>query len=110
MPTPGHQAFPNGCHACEVVVDPETGKVDIDRYTVVDDVGVIINPLICEGQIHGALAQGIGQALFENVEFERDSGQMLSASLWTTPCRARLTGQHRARFCRCALQDQSAAG
>jgi carbon-monoxide dehydrogenase large subunit len=72
--------FPNGCHVCEVEVDPETGEVSIDRYAVVDDVGVTINPLICEGQIHGALAQGIGQALFENVAFERESGQMLSAS------------------------------
>lgn len=72
--------FPNGCHICEVVVDPETGAVDIDRYAVVDDVGVVINPLICEGQIHGALAQGIGQALQENVAFDRESGQMLSAS------------------------------
>jgi carbon-monoxide dehydrogenase large subunit len=73
-------SFPNGCHACEVVVDPETGEVQIDRYAVVDDVGVVINPLICEGQIHGALAQGIGQALMENVAFDPDSGQMLSAS------------------------------
>jgi carbon-monoxide dehydrogenase large subunit len=72
--------FPNGCHICEVVVDPETGAVDIDRYAVVDDVGIAINPLICEGQIHGALAQGIGQALYENVAFDRESGQMLSAS------------------------------
>jgi carbon-monoxide dehydrogenase large subunit len=72
--------FPNGCHVCEVVVDPETGAVDVDRYAVVDDVGVTINPLICAGQIHGALAQGIGQALFENVAFDRESGQMLSAS------------------------------
>jgi carbon-monoxide dehydrogenase large subunit len=72
--------FPNGCHICEVVVDPETGAVDVDRYAVVDDVGVAINPLICEGQIHGALAQGIGQALQENVAFDRESGQMLSAS------------------------------
>jgi carbon-monoxide dehydrogenase large subunit len=72
--------FPNGCHICELEVDPETGEVFIDRYAVVDDVGVTINPLICEGQIHGALAQGIGQALFENVSFDRESGQMLSAS------------------------------
>ena len=72
--------FPNGCHICEVEVDPDTGEVTIARYAVVDDVGVTINPLICEGQIHGALAQGIGQALFENVAFDRESGQMLSAS------------------------------
>ena len=72
--------FPNGCHACEVEVDPETGVVEIDRYAVVDDVGRVINPMICHGQIEGALAQGIGQALMENVAFDRASGQMLSAS------------------------------
>jgi carbon-monoxide dehydrogenase large subunit len=72
--------FPNGCHVCELEVDPETGVVEIDRYVVVDDVGKVINPLICHGQIEGALAQGIGQALMENVAFDRESGQMLSAS------------------------------
>ncbi|HEX6318150.1 MAG TPA: xanthine dehydrogenase family protein molybdopterin-binding subunit [Burkholderiales bacterium] len=72
--------FPNGCHACEVEIDPETGVVEIDRYAVVDDVGRVINPMICHGQIEGALAQGIGQALMENVAFDRESGQMLSAS------------------------------
>jgi aerobic carbon-monoxide dehydrogenase large subunit len=72
--------FPNGCHVCELEVDPETGVVEIDRYAVVDDVGRVINPLICHGQIEGALAQGIGQALMEDVRFDRDSGQMLSAS------------------------------
>ncbi len=72
--------FPNGCHVCELEVDPETGVVEIDRYAVVDDVGRVINPMICHGQIEGALAQGIGQALMENVAFDPDSGQMLSAS------------------------------
>ena len=72
--------FPNGCHACEVEIDPETGVVEIGRYAVVDDVGRVINPMICHGQIEGALAQGIGQALMENVAFDRESGQMLSAS------------------------------
>jgi carbon-monoxide dehydrogenase large subunit len=72
--------FPNGCHACEVEVDPETGVVEIDRYAVVDDVGRVINPMICHGQIEGALAQGIGQALMENIAFDHQSGQMLSAS------------------------------
>ena len=72
--------FPNGCHACEVEIDPDTGVVEIDRYAVVDDVGRVINPMICHGQIEGALAQGIGQALMENVVFDRESGQMLSAS------------------------------
>ena len=72
--------FPNGCHVCELEIDPETGEVTIDRYVVVDDVGRVINPLICHGQIEGALAQGIGQALMENVVFDAESGQMLSAS------------------------------
>lgn len=72
--------FPNGCHVCELEIDPETGVVEIDRYAVVDDVGRVINPMICHGQIEGALAQGIGQALMENVAFDRESGQMLSAS------------------------------
>jgi aerobic carbon-monoxide dehydrogenase large subunit len=72
--------FPNGCHVCELEVDPDTGEVTIDRYVVVDDVGRVINPMICHGQIEGALAQGIGQALMENVAFDAESGQMLSAS------------------------------
>jgi carbon-monoxide dehydrogenase large subunit len=72
--------FPNGCHVCELEVDPETGVVSIDRYSVVDDVGRVINPLVCEGQIQGGLAQGIGQALLEKVVFDADSGQLLSGS------------------------------
>jgi carbon-monoxide dehydrogenase large subunit len=74
------QSFPNGAHVCEVEVDPDTGKVTIDRYIVVDDVGRVINPLICEGQIQGGLAQGIGQALLEHVVYDRDSGQLLSGT------------------------------
>jgi carbon-monoxide dehydrogenase large subunit len=72
--------YPNGCHACEVEVDPDTGVVTLERYTVVDDLGMVINPMICEGQIHGGLAQGIGQALMEHVIYERESGQLLSGS------------------------------
>ncbi len=72
--------YPNGCHVCEVEVDPETGVVAIDRYAVVDDVGRIINPLICEGQIQGGLAQGIGQALLEVVTYDGESGQLVSGS------------------------------
>lgn len=72
--------FPNGCHICEVEVDPDTGAVAIDRYTVVDDVGVVINPLICEGQVQGGLAQGIGQALLERVVYDAESGQLLSGT------------------------------
>lgn len=72
--------YPNGCHVCEVEVDAETGEVKIHRYTVVDDLGRVINPMICEGQIHGGLAQGIGQALMEHVIYERETGQLLSGS------------------------------
>ncbi len=72
--------YPNGCHVCEVEVDPETGAAAIARYAVVDDVGMVVNPMICEGQVHGALAQGIGQALLEQVIYHRGSGQLLSGS------------------------------
>ncbi|MCZ6604077.1 MAG: xanthine dehydrogenase family protein molybdopterin-binding subunit [Alphaproteobacteria bacterium] len=72
--------FPNGCHICEVEIDPETGKVDIVRYSGVDDVGLAINPLLLEGQIHGGIAQGIGQALMEEIVFGAEDGQQLSAS------------------------------
>lgn len=72
--------FPNGCHICEVEVDPETGTVTVDRYTLVDDVGRALNPLICEGQIHGGLAQGIGQAVLERLAYDGQSGQLLSAT------------------------------
>jgi carbon-monoxide dehydrogenase large subunit len=72
--------FPNGCHICELEVDPDTGVVTIDRYTVIDDVGMVINPLIVEGQIVGGLAQGFGQALLENIEYDGESGQLLTGS------------------------------
>lgn len=72
--------FPNGCHLCEVEIDPETGVVRVDRYNAVDDVGRALNPMICEGQIHGGVAQGIGQALLEHVVYDRESGQLLSGS------------------------------
>jgi carbon-monoxide dehydrogenase large subunit len=74
------QNFPNGAHVCEVDVDPDTGQVVVDRYVVVDDVGRVINPLICEGQIQGGLAQGIGQALLEDVVYDRESGQLLAST------------------------------
>jgi carbon-monoxide dehydrogenase large subunit len=73
-------SYPNGCHVVEVEVDPATGETRIDRYTVVDDCGRAINPMICEGQIHGGLAQGIGQALMENVVYDRDSGVLMTGS------------------------------
>jgi carbon-monoxide dehydrogenase large subunit len=72
--------FPNAAHACEVEVDPETGQAALARYTIVDDVGRALNPLICEGQLHGGLAQGIGQALAEHVVYDRASGQLLSST------------------------------
>jgi carbon-monoxide dehydrogenase large subunit len=78
--TPERPNFANGCHICEVEVDPDTGAVELVRYTAVDDSGVIINPLLFEGQIHGGLAMGIGQALLEKVEYDPQSGQPLSGS------------------------------
>ncbi len=72
--------YPNGCHICEVEIDPETGAATLARYVVVDDVGRAINPLICEGQVHGGLAQGIGQALGEAIVYDPRSGQLLSGS------------------------------
>jgi carbon-monoxide dehydrogenase large subunit len=73
--------FPNGCAVCECEVDPETGQVEITRYTAVDDVGRCINPLIVHGQTHGGAAQGIGQALSELCHVNADSGQPLAGSL-----------------------------
>jgi carbon-monoxide dehydrogenase large subunit len=73
--------YPNGCHVAEVEVDPDTGTVRILDYSIVDDFGVIVNPLTCEGQVMGGTVQGIGQALLERVVYEADSGQMLTGSL-----------------------------
>jgi carbon-monoxide dehydrogenase large subunit len=72
--------FPNGCHIAEVEVDPETGVVTVARYCVTDDVGRAINPLVVRGQVHGGVAQGIGQAVFERTSYDRESGQLLSGS------------------------------
>ena len=72
--------YPNGCHICEVEVDPETGEVKLDRYAVVDDVGTVMNPIGLKGQIHGGVAQGVGQILGEQVVWDRESGQLLTAS------------------------------
>jgi carbon-monoxide dehydrogenase large subunit len=72
--------FPNGCHLCEVEVDPDTGVVAVVRYTCIDDLGRVINPMIVEGQIQGALAQGLGQALMEHVVYDKGSGQLVSGS------------------------------
>ena len=78
--TPTSNNWPNGAHVCEVEVDPETGRVELTRYACVDDSGVIINPLLFEGQIHGGLAMGIGQALMEDIVFDPKSGQILSGT------------------------------
>jgi aerobic carbon-monoxide dehydrogenase large subunit len=74
-------SFPNGCHICEVDVDPQTGAVELDRYTVVDDCGTVINPLLAQGQIKGGVAQGAGQALIEDFVYDRDNGQLLTGTL-----------------------------
>lgn len=73
------RSFPNGAHLAEVEVDPETGQVSLEKYTVVDDFGNLINPMLAEGQVHGGVAQGIGQALMEHVVFD-DDGQLLTAT------------------------------
>ncbi len=77
---PDNCSFPNGCHLCEVEVDPETGAVELKSYLVVDDVGRVINPLLMAGQIQGGVAQGLGQALLEQLRYEPGSGQLLTAS------------------------------
>ncbi len=72
-------AFPNGCHIAEVEVDPDTGIVEVDKYTFVNDFGVVINPLLVDGQAHGGIVQGIGQALCERTVYDED-GQLLTGS------------------------------
>jgi len=97
--SPEANTFPNGAHVCEVEIDPDTGQVDLVRYAVVDDVGTVINPIGLKGQIHGGIAQGVGQALMEQVVYDPDSGQLLSGSFmdYTMP-RADTT---------CAIQVES---
>jgi carbon-monoxide dehydrogenase large subunit len=77
---PTNFTFPAGCHICEVEVDPETGKTDIVAWTAVDDFGVVINPMIVEGQVHGGIAHGVGQALCEGAVYNKE-GQLLTGSL-----------------------------
>ncbi|TXH37912.1 MAG: xanthine dehydrogenase family protein molybdopterin-binding subunit [Rhodospirillaceae bacterium] len=72
--------YPGGTHICEVEIDPETGITQVVNFTAVDDVGRVINPMIVEGQVHGGLAQGIGQALLERCVYDEDSGQLLTGS------------------------------
>jgi len=77
--TPPAVTFPNGCHICEVEIDETTGAVSLERYSVVDDVGRMVNPMLVKGQIHGGIAQGVGQALFEALAYDR-GGQLLTGS------------------------------
>jgi len=72
--------YPNGCHICEVEIDRDTGQVELARYTVVDDVGTVLNPLLLHGQIHGGVVQGVGQILMEDIRFDGPSGQLLTGS------------------------------
>jgi carbon-monoxide dehydrogenase large subunit len=72
-------AFPNGCHVAEVEIDPETGSVELVRYSSVNDFGTIVNPLLVAGQVHGGVVQGIGQALMEVVRHD-ETGQLLTGS------------------------------
>ena len=71
--------FPNGCHICEVEIDPETGVIEIAKYTMVGDFGVVVNPIIVTGQVQGGVVQGIGECLMENTVYDED-GQLLSGS------------------------------
>jgi carbon-monoxide dehydrogenase large subunit len=77
---PTTSTFPNGCHICEVEIDPDTGRTEILAYTMVHDAGRIINPMVVRGQLHGGVTQGIGQAMMEHAIWEADSGQMISGS------------------------------
>jgi carbon-monoxide dehydrogenase large subunit len=79
--TPSQPTFPNGCHACEVEVEPETGIIHVLRYVVVDDFGTVVNPLLLRGQVQGGVAQGVGQAMLENCVFDPETGQLLSGTL-----------------------------
>jgi carbon-monoxide dehydrogenase large subunit len=77
---PTNFTFPAGCHICEVEVDPDTGHAEVVAWTAVDDFGIVINPMIVEGQVHGGVAQGVGQALYEGAVYNSD-GQLVSGSL-----------------------------
>ncbi len=75
-----HATFPNGCHVAEVEIDPETGRLELVRYTIVDDFGTVINPMIVEGQVHGGVAQGAGQVMGERAVYDPETGQPLTGS------------------------------
>ena len=88
---PTNFTFPAGCHICEVEIDPETGDTDVVGWTAVDDFGTVINPMIVEGQVHGGVAQGVGQALLETRGLRRQRPARDRLATWTTPCRAPTT-------------------
>jgi carbon-monoxide dehydrogenase large subunit len=77
---PSNATFPFGTHICVVEVDPDTGEIDVQRFLAVDDCGNVINPLVVDGQVHGGIAQGMAQTLFEDVVYD-ENGQLLSGSL-----------------------------
>ncbi|WP_448187658.1 xanthine dehydrogenase family protein molybdopterin-binding subunit [Azospirillum sp. sgz301742] len=77
---PKNFTYPNGCHVCEVEIDPDTGVTEVVAFTAVDDFGHVINPMIVEGQVHGGIAQGIGQALYENCVYDEETGQLVTGS------------------------------
>ena len=77
--------FPNGCHVCEIEIDPETGTTRVLRYVVADDVGTVINKLTLAGQIHGGVAQGIGQAFTEHLAYDERSGPLLKGAFAAVP-------------------------
>ena len=85
---PPQPTFPNGCHVCEVEIEPDTGRIEILRYLVVDDFGRVINPLLLAGQVQGGVAQGVGQAMLERTVFDLETGQLLTGS-FTDYCLAR---------------------
>jgi carbon-monoxide dehydrogenase large subunit len=77
---PEAATYPNGCHVVELEVDPDTGEVAIERYSIVDDFGETINPLLLAGQVHGGIVQGVGQALTEHTVYDAESGQLVTGS------------------------------
>jgi aerobic carbon-monoxide dehydrogenase large subunit len=81
LQTVGGPSWPNSCHVCEVEIDPQTGEIEIIKYTALDDVGRVVNPMIVAGQVHGGIAQAVGQALMEAAHYDNDSGQFFTGSM-----------------------------
>ena len=77
---PEADTYPNGCHICELEIDPDTGTLEIRNYSVMDDFGMALNPMLLQGQVHGGVGQGVGQALAEQAVYDKDSGQLMSGS------------------------------